>query len=137
MMSIRFSLKAARQELPPKPKSRSNQWRDFNNFYADMGNLPFKGASIDRKNNHGPYSPDNCKWATKKEQARSTRTNRLLTLYGETRCVNEWAEIAGLKPITLHMRLRKGWPIDGALLRPAMTKGQWSTKPQRREQHAA
>lgn len=51
-----------------------DRWNDFVNFLADMGERP-EGTSIDRINNDKGYYPDNCQWATPKQQANNRRNN--------------------------------------------------------------
>jgi hypothetical protein len=71
------------------------RWRGsegFAQFLADMGERPAGNYSIDRIDNDGDYRPDNCRWATKKEQARNRRNTLFITLEGKTRTVTDWVQ---------------------------------------------
>ncbi len=90
----------------------------FANFIADMGRRPSLKHQIDRINNDGPYSPENCRWATHVQQARNKRTNRLLTFRGKTQCVRAWCEELGISEGRVHWRLKHGWDVERTLTEP-------------------
>ena len=93
------------------------EWDDFNQFLADMGVRP-DGLSLDRIDNSKGYRPDNCRWATPKEQAYNRRDNRLHEHDGKTLTLEEWATETGIKRATLFTRLHRGWSLERALTTP-------------------
>lgn len=103
-----------------------DRWQDFANFYADMGDRP-DGKSLDRINNDLGYSPENCRWAGRGQQARNKRSLRMVTANGHTRCLGEWAEITGLSVSTLWARLHYGWSEDATVSTPKVV-GRSGTK---------
>jgi hypothetical protein len=97
-----------------------DRWLTFAGFLADMGERP-KGMSLDRTDNDGPYSPENCRWATHQEQNRNKRHTVRATYRGETRSVLEWAEIVGIPHKLICVRLARGWDDERALTTPAQS----------------
>jgi hypothetical protein len=91
--------------------------RSFWQFVTDVGQRP-AGRSLDREDNNGPYSPGNVKWATREEQGRNTRFNRLLTVNGVTKTLQEWSNETGRPKSTLFNRIRRGWTGEEAVLTP-------------------
>lgn len=103
-------------------------WSDFSAFLKDMGPRP-SNTSLERKDNAGNYTKHNCYWATKTEQQRNRRTNRVIELDGRAQLLTEWAAELDLTPQALIGRLRS-WPLEQALTTPAMQRGRRKGAPE-------
>jgi hypothetical protein len=88
-------------------------------FIADMGPRPTRFHSIDRRNNDGNYEPDNCRWATKREQNRNKRSNKLVELDGEILCLKDACTLAGANYSSVQFRLSRGLSFDDAVKKGA------------------
>lgn len=92
------------------------RWHTFESFLADMGRRPSADHSVDRINNAGDYDPDNCRWATREEQARNRSSNLQFTHDGRTLCLTEWCALLGLNYKRTRDRVvRFGWSFERAI----------------------
>lgn len=80
----------------------------FKFFLDDMGEKPSCDYTLDRINNDGPYSPENCKWSTRKEQIRNRRVTKYITFYGERKTLAEWSSVLKIPAGRLYYRMRNG-----------------------------
>lgn len=91
-------------------------WLTFENFLEDMGECP-PDLTLEREANDGPYSKENCRWATRAEQTANTRATVRLTYNGKTQHIEAWARETGLGKI-LRQRLERGWSVERSLTEP-------------------
>ena len=101
------------------------KWHDFETFrdwaithgYSD-------DLTIDRIDNSGDYSPENCRWVDINTQLRNTSRNHFIEFNGETHCMKDWASILGINYRTLQQRVNVyGWSVERAFTTPIGNNG--------------
>ena len=98
------------------------QWKNFDNFFSDMGERP-AGLSLDRINNEKGYEPGNCRWANILTQNRNKHTVLKYEFDGMTLTLPEWSERTGIPRARLWQRINVAkWPIDKVLAIPSKRK---------------
>ena len=104
--------------------SRQDYAVGFWNFVSDMGERP-EGTSLDRIDNNGDYTPENCRWATRKEQASNQRSNIIIEFSGESKCLKDWAVELGINYGTMRSRYKRGLSVEKILYKGRLRKKEW------------
>ncbi len=86
-----------------------DRWRhSFENFYADMGDKPGKNYSIDRIDNRGKYSPENCRWASIEQQNGNKSNVHFVEVGGAMMPIAKAAVVTGQNANALYTRYARG-----------------------------
>jgi hypothetical protein len=96
-----------------------DRWHSFENFYIDMGDKP-KGMSIERINNNKEYSPENCIWASSKQQANNRRNSIKIQDGDKIYNIENYAKLIGLSESGTRKRVYKTMrKINGVFVKEA------------------
>lgn len=94
-----------------------SEWESFESFSAwAKANGYEEGLELNRLDNDGDYSPQNCRWDTKVVNMNNTRRTKRYIYNGKEYTVRELADISGLKPHLIYSRLKRGWSAEDAIV---------------------
>ena len=86
-----------------------DRWlHSYENFIADMGEIPGEEYSIERIDIHKDYCPENCKWIEQKKQPQNRRNTIWIIVDGRKMCLKEAARYMGVDYSTMHKNYRRG-----------------------------
>ena len=94
------------------------KWSSFEIFKDEMGELPSSSYTLDRIDNDAGYSKENCRWATKEQQANNKSSNIFVEYEGVRKTVSQWAKDKGICRRALMYRIKAGWKVELALSIP-------------------
>lgn len=84
--------------------------------------------TVDRIDNNGDYSPENCRLVTLKEQCYNRRSNNLITYNNETKTLTEWSKQYNININTLKKRIKYWGVCDKTFLYPVKIGNNQYTK---------
>lgn len=97
----------------------AKEWQDYITFRAWALSNGYKdNLSLDRIDNNAGYSPQNCRWADRKTQARNRATSRFFQIGKEKLTLAEWCERMSISPSAVQSRLTRGWSVERAISVP-------------------
>jgi len=99
------------------------EWHEYTVFKEwAFANGYEEHLTLDRfPNKTGNYGPDNCRWATYKQQANNKTNNHILLIDGVERTISQWADIYSISQLRIASRIRRGWDAKDAVSRPIDT----------------
>ena len=95
-----------------------DRWHSFRDFMEDMGPKPNSKYTIERRDNDGPYTKDNCRWATRAEQSRNMRNSVYVEFRGKRELLMDVCEWMGVSRGLVYGRIKSGWDAERAVTTP-------------------
>jgi hypothetical protein len=98
---------------------------DFQSFYDWAVSHGYSdGLQIDREDNDGDYTPENCRWITQIENSKNRSSTILIAIWGETKCLKDWWRDSRcvVSEMTLRDRINSKWDPECAVTKISRTQ---------------